>query len=370
MIKQLRIHHLRNLHTLTVELTQHNWIVGKNGSGKTSLLEAVFLLSRGKSFRHHQPKHYISQGQDFCAIWANTTQGTLAIQKQLDHSKSLETTLLKINEQTAQGQSVLSYALPVLLLDPSGMAVLEEGSGSRRQLLDWLVFHVEHQFYEAWLAYQKLLKQRNHLLKSSKFRQGDHQSYAEMSAWDNQLAFYAKALHQYRLACVAQWQTAFMQMVSQLLPKYAQQLFLSYHAGFDETQDLAALLAQRLKADIEAGHTRVGAHRADITVLLQTPQGAVSAVNVLSRGEKKLLLSALKIAQLQVLCQKTGDNMPVVLIDDIDSELDLAATTTLLKTLLGLPCQLFISSLDTHKLGTMLSAYGDINVIDMHAYQP
>ncbi len=70
------------------------------------------------------------------------------------------------------------------------------------------------------------------------------------------------------------------------------------------------------------------------------------------------------------MCQKTGDNMPVVLIDDIDSELDLAATTTLLKTLLGLPCQLFISSLDTHKLGTMLSAYGDINVIDMHAYQP
>lgn len=363
MLTQLRIHHLRNLRTISLELSQINWVVGNNGTGKTSLLEAVFLLSRGKSFRHHQPKHYISQGRDFCAVWANSTQGTLAIQKQLGSDKGLESTLLKINEQTVQSQSVLSYALPVLLLDPSGMAVLEEGSSSRRQLLDWLVFHVEHRFYEAWLNYQKLLKQRNHLLKTSKFR--PNQAFtAEMSAWDSQLARYARELHHCRESVIALWQTAFSDMVSQLLPKYAGQLSLSYHAGFDETQDLAVVLAQRLSTDREAGHTRVGAHRADLTVVLHSEQGKTQAVNVLSRGEKKLLLSALKIAQLQVLCSQATDIMPVVLIDDLDSELDLSASQILLQTLLTLPCQLFISSLDTHKLGSLLSADDRVNIIN------
>ena len=167
MIQQLNIHKLRNLEQVKLTLARCNLIIGANGSGKTSLLEAVFLLSRGKSFRHHEPRRYIRHHESDCTIWAKTfgdPSNTLAIQKKLD-TQGKSDTLLRFNGQTAASQSVLSFQLPTLLIDPVGMSLLDEGSGTRRQLLDWLVFHMKPEFYQQWLQYQRLLKQRNSLLK-------------------------------------------------------------------------------------------------------------------------------------------------------------------------------------------------------------
>lgn len=311
MIEQLHIHHLRNLQSVAIELSKCNVFVGKNGSGKTSLLEAVFLLSRGKSFRHHEPKRYITHHQERCTVWANTTQGQMAIQKMLD-DKGFATTIIKQHNQHVSSQSVLSFALPTLLIDPSGMELLETGSGSRRQLLDWLVFHVEHRFYAEWLSYQRLLKQRNILLKSPTI----HQRLMELQAWDYQLAHHAHKIHEYRQALFGHWLGYFDGMLARLLPQHVGQIRLSYQAGFDEKEGLFDILRQRVMADVELGYTRVGGHRADISVMFYQLGNAKlkeQAVNVLSRGEKKLLITALKLAQLQLICD--NGTCPVVLID-------------------------------------------------------
>nr|WP_228130396.1 DNA replication and repair protein RecF [Moraxella caprae] len=343
MITQLQITHVRNLAQISLTLADCNVFVGRNGSGKTSLLEAVFLLSRGKTFRHHEPKRYISHHQKSCTVWAMTGSDMLAVQKNLDE-RQLATTVLKLNGQTVTTQSPLTYALPVLPIDPSGMTVLEEGSHARRQMLDWLTFHVKQEFYGEWLAYQRLLKQRNLLLKSPRVRE----RAGEVRAWDNQLAYHADKLHQCRQAVFERWQVCFDEMMGRLLPHYQGDIYLSYQAGFDDKTGLLSILASRLGSDMELGYTRVGAHRADVMVMLkQSGDGGhikSQAVDVLSRGEKKLLITALRLSQLQVMCAYQ-QIQPVVLVDDIDAELDVGAMNVLLGTLLSLPCQLMITSL-------------------------
>ena len=367
MIKQLRIHQLRNLSEIDLNLAKCTLIIGQNGSGKTSLLEAVFLLSRGKSFRHHEAKRYITHTMKSCAVWAKTCENeSLAIQKLIDASGKSEIQLRYQGDNTTQ--STLSFNLPTLLIDPLSMSMLDEGSGQRRQLLDWLAFHVKLGFYEEWLHYQRLLKQRNSLLKQP----GIHRRLAEITAWDWQLSTHAANLHAHRLAVFTAWQSFFDEIIAQLLPAYAGQISLHYQAGFDSSASLLELLSARVMQDIELGYTRIGAHRADVVVYFKGESAGKKwreqATHVLSRGEKKLLITALKLSQLQLICAllTASDTQvdaadihtplalsdirlirtPVVLIDDIDAELDENALDILLATVLSLPCQTLITSLN------------------------
>ncbi len=342
MISTLQISNLRNLTQVSLSPSRCNLLIGDNGSGKTSLLESIFLLSRGKSFRSHQPKRYIQHQQPSATVFVRfDDEVSLAIQKQTD-----ATTLLRLNGEVVKTQYRLTQYMPTLLIDPSSMEVLEQGSANRRQLLDWLAFHVQAGFYPQWLAYQRLLKQRNSLLKQIKF--ANHLHRQQIEAWDNGLTTHAELIHYYRQQVFEAWLPHFQQCLQQLLPSYAEQISVSYHAGFDTDIPLNETLAQRLEQDIHQGYTRVGSHRADIHVHWQ---GEVreQAVNVLSRGEKKLLITALRLSQLPLLqateqaTEQTTDS--IVLIDDITSELDDHAIKVVLSTLASLSCQVFITSL-------------------------
>ena len=379
MIERLQISNLRNLTQVDLQSAACNVIIGANGSGKTSLLEAIFLLSRGKSFRHHQPKRYIQHHQNTVTVHAKLNDSsTLAIQKQAD-----ATTLLRLNQTTVYNQSILTEQLPTLLIDPSTMDMLEQGSASRRQLLDWLVFHMKQGFHPQWVAYQRLLKQRNSLLK--KAHHLTQVQIAELKSWDKGLSNHAALIHHYRERIFTEWQPYFAESIAQLLPAYAEQLSLSYGAGYDTNVALDLQLNERLEQDLQLGYTRIGNHRADIHVHWRSNASAEStnsdsksatvdsnnasqidtinlpvlkeqAANVLSRGEKKLLITALRLSQLPLLLHaEQSANVasellntratPVVLLDDITAELDSRAIEILLSTLAKLPCQVFMSSL-------------------------
>ncbi|WP_350561696.1 DNA replication/repair protein RecF [Psychrobacter sp. CAL346-MNA-CIBAN-0220] len=403
MIERLQVSHLRNLSQVSMQAAACNVIIGANGSGKTSLLEAIFLLSRGKSFRHSQPKRYIQHHQPAVTVHAQLTDATtLAIQKQAD-----ATTVLRLDQSTVYNQSILTEQLPTLLIDPSTMDMLEQGSASRRQLLDWLVFHMKQGFHPQWVAYQRLLKQRNSLLKQTKHL--TRVQHAELKAWDKGLASHAALIHHYRERIFEAWQPYFAQSIMQLLPSYVQQLSLSYSPGYDANIPLDVQLEERLTQDLQLGYTRIGSHRADIHVHwrsesassvsninaidsniappvdthVKLPALKEQAANVLSRGEKKLLITALRLSQLPLLLNSELINKPqldidkqretvqatvsdatatysilpelasttetrttpVVLLDDITAELDDRAIEILLSTLATLPCQVFMTSL-------------------------
>lgn len=389
MIERLQVSHLRNINHINIHIAACNVVIGANGSGKTSLLEAIFLLSRGKTFRHSQPKRYVQHHQSAAVVHAHLIDGsTLAIQKQND-----ATTTLKLNQATVYNQSMLTEKLPTLLVDPSTMDMLEQGSASRRQLLDWLAFHMKPQFHPQWVAYQRLLKQRNSLLKQTKTLSRSQD--AELKAWDKGLANHAALIHHYRLRVFEAWQPYFAQSIQQLLPAYAEQLSLSYSPGYDTSMTLDEQLAERLPQDLQLGYTRIGSHRADIHVHwhsdntekpnsedLGTAQQCDNdvqsqanihieskrpilkeqAANVLSRGEKKLLITALRVSQLPLLLNDSTlhrhqidsahappayhpNITPVVLLDDITAELDDRAIEILLSALAVLPCQVVMTSL-------------------------
>lgn len=395
MIQRLQVTALRNIARADISLARCNVFIGDNGSGKTSLLEAVFLLSRGKSFRHHQPKRYIQHHQPMVTVHATLSDyTTLAIQKQLD-----ATTALRLNQNIVYTQSPLTQQLPTLLIDPSTMDMLEQGSASRRQLLDWLAFHMKPGFHSQWLAYQRLLKQRNRLLKQS--RQLSASQRQELTAWDKGLANHAALIHHYRQQVFAAWQPYFARCLQALLPSYAGKLTLSYSPGYDADHSLDEQLQARMTQDLQQGFTRIGSHRADIQVHwhshhahddsqqpLSTATIKEQAANVLSRGEKKLLITALKLSQLPLLladyeqtsateqdltAESIGNNQhnsaqvpsttdspfrftPIVLLDDITAELDEHAIQVMLSTLSQLPCQVFVTSL-TREILPILEQY-------------
>ena len=413
MLTQLSVHQLRNLQAVHIQPGQCNVFIGANGSGKTSLLESLYLLSRGKSFRHHQPKRYISHHAPHATVYAKFANGSsMAIQKAQDASSTM-----RLDQQTVYVQSALTKQLPTLLIDPSSMDILEIGSGSRRQLLDWITFHVKPGFHPQWLSYQRLLKQRNALLKQTP-KLSSYQ-LQELAAWDKGLANHAALITHYRQQAFEEWQPLFNTLIQQLLPDYAPFVQLRFSAGYNTEVALDELLQQRLAQDCQTGYTRIGCHRADVQVLWvedeaarqqvatfqetssqnpesqnnaqqgielksakpQTSESVLSpvqsyqeeqdfydveevgllgnvreqAANVLSRGEKKLLITALRLSQLPLLAaSKQGavatvseeEVMPLVLLDDITAELDDRALTILLNSLSQLSCQVFITSLE------------------------
>ena len=390
MIERLQVSHLRNLSHLDLQTAACNVFIGANGSGKTSFLEAIFLLSRGKSFRHHQPKRYIQHHEQAAVVHARLHDGsTLAIQKQID-----ATTVLRLDQSTVYNQSMLTEQLPTLLIDPSSMDMLEQGSASRRQLLDWLVFHMKQGFHPQWMAYQRLLKQRNSLLKKTK--QLSTAERAELKSWDSGLANHADLIHHYRSHLFAAWQPYFERCIAELLPAYAEQISLSYHAGYDTSIPLDEQLEARLMQDLQLGYTRIGSHRADIhvhwrsnaaknntasgdadnasahTQAASLPTLKEQAANVLSRGEKKLLITALRLSQLPLLLNADGADQrlvntranatPVVLLDDLTAELDTRAIEILLSTLAQLPCQIMMTSLTDDILPLIKKYWSEPNV--------
>lgn len=384
MIERLQATDLRNLSKVRLQAAACNVIIGQNGSGKTSLLEAIFLLSRGKSFRHSQPKRYIQHHQPSTTVHALLSDGrTLAIQKQID-----ATTILRLNQTTVYNQSILTEQLPTLLIDPSSMDMLEQGSASRRQLLDWLVFHMKPGFHPQWVAYQRLLKQRNALLKQTNSLTSVQ--LAELKSWDQGIANNAALIHHYREQVFLAWQPYFEQSMTQLLPAYAEQISLSYNAGYDTTIPLDKQLQERLSQDLQLGYTRIGSHRADIHVHWRSESHndddiankraslKEQAANVLSRGEKKLLITALRLSQLPLLLNsKSTESLyeqstiaesnitPVVLLDDITAELDDRAIKILLATLAQLPCQVFMTSLTADVLPIVQKYWSNYNTFHM-----
>lgn len=328
-ITRLNIERVRNLKAVALnELQPFNIFYGSNGSGKTSILESIHLLATGRSFRTHIPKHYIQYEADDAIVFAQSASERIGMQKLASGEQ-----LIKVNGDTIATQGQLAKLLPLQHIDPQSTDIIDHGAKPRRQLLDWLMFHVEPEFYFAWQYYSRALKQRNSLLKTRR-----NLSLADLEPWNKMLSDYGEILHSQRLGIVEQWNQFFQEDLQQLLPNL--QIELEYHAGFHTEQGLLQDLLQQHQRDQERRYTEYGPHRADLR--LKTPYG--NADDVLSRGQKKLLIMALKLSQIAML--HASNKETVVLLDDLTAELDLAAQQRLIERLSQLGSQVFMTTLD------------------------
>ena len=328
-ITRLNIERVRNLKTVALqELQPFNVFYGPNGSGKTSILEAIHLLATGRSFRTHIPKNYIQNETANAIVFAQSATEKIGMQKLLSGEQ-----LIKVNGDHIATQGQLAKLLPLQHIDPQSTDIIDHGAKPRRQLIDWLMFHVEPEFYHAWQYYSRALKQRNSLLKSRR-----KISLNELEPWNKMLGEYGEMLHSQRSGIFEQWKVYFEQDLKHLLPDV--ELQLEYSPGFHTELGLLNDLTVHHQKDVDRRYTEYGPHRADLR--LKTTLGDADVV--LSRGQKKLLIMALKLSQIAMLhaCNKET----VVLLDDLTAELDLTAQRRLIERLSQLGSQVFITTLE------------------------
>ena len=343
MLQRLNVAGVRNLQACTLSFSRLNLFYGLNGSGKSSLLEAVHLLALGRSFRSQHIRKIIQDGQTSCTVFARLASGQqLGIKKDVEGGQ-----LLKRNASVVNSMAEFAYDLPVQLIHPESMELIDAGSKPRRQLLDWLVFHVEPSFYSVWQRYQRALLQRNALLKKP---QTDE---AEWAVWEQELAQHAVHLHMMRERVMQDWLKFVQNAMGLLLPSLM--LAVDYVPGFDVEKDFALQLQEARQKDVVRGYTQMGAHRADLR--LKSDLGLAEAV--LSRGQKKLLVCALKLAQVEFL--KAQGKTCVVLLDDLASELDVLARARLLGCLQQLQAQVLITAVEAESVWPLL------HELDSHA---
>lgn len=338
-LTRLDLYGLRNLQRARLDCNpQTNIIYGQNGSGKTSLLEGLSLLSRARSFRQRDTKAIINHESEQLVVSArckrhhgNASQPTASLGIQRSHTATLQA---RHNGESVSSAMELSALLPLQIIEPQSFQLLEGGPLQRRQFIDWGVFHVEQAYRGHWLAYQRGLKQRNELLRRGRITSD------LLAPWSSSIAAHGEAISGFRQAYLQ----ALTPYVRRQLASFGalDGVELQYQSGWSvEHGTLLQALEASEQRDIKRGLTHCGPHRAELKVTVS----GHSAAEVMSRGEVKLLVYALKLAQAQYYAAHHGE--PCVLaIDDLPAELDYRHRGQVLAAVVALQGQSFITGVD------------------------
>lgn len=331
LIQRLQLQDFRRFEAAEIQLQPgFNLITGDNGSGKTSLLEALHLLAHGRSFRGRPRDGLIRQGMQALQVYAEWMDaGTAEHRAGLRHTGSSWQARLDGADVRQLGQ--LCRALAVVSFEPGSHALVDGSSEVRRRYLDWGLFHVEQDFLPLWRRYARALKQRNALLRQ-------HGGMAQLEAWEQELAQSGEALTLLREAYVASLQPQLEALLGALLPA-AGAVQLELQPGW-KRQELAladALLLTR-ERDLALGYTSQGPQRADLRIVLRDLPGREG----LSRGQTKQLALALLLAQAAQLAA-VGGGWPVLQLDDLGSELDRRHQRRVLEVVAGSGAQVLVT---------------------------
>jgi len=313
LIQRLQVQNVRNLGRVSLPaLGPINIFYGANGSGKTSLLEAIHLLLVGRSFRQAQLKPLLSEGQQECVVFGELTSQEQDRRFTLGQQRSHDTKpLIRLNGERLSSLAELVRLAPLQVLNSDSFELLTGGPSQRREYLDWGLFHVEPNFYATWRQAQRALKQRNTLIRHGKIDR------SQLLLWSREYARYGEQLDQMRLQYMEQLEPVFQRVLCELTPQIGERLALAYTRGWSRDHSLEQLLVEGIDKDLQQGFTRSGPHRADVKVQL----GQTLASETLSRGQLKLVVASLRLAQAELLQQQVNERC-IFLIDDLPAELD------------------------------------------------
>jgi DNA replication and repair protein RecF len=333
-LSRVRITTLRCLHEVELGLDpRRNYIFGPNGAGKTSLLEGMFVLGRGRSFRTRQMRRLVRHGADGFAVFGEADVD--GAQRRLGVAYRAGRLEKKIDGQAAVGMAQLASLLPVHAIDPSMHAIVEGGPSERRRFLDWGVFHVEPGYLDAWKSYRRVLSQRNAALKRSV-------AGAELRPWSTALAEAGAIVDASRCRYLDRLGSFVSQFGQRLLDR---PLSLDYRRGWAADARLEDVLVEAESRDRQNGSTEAGPHRAEIVLRLDERRVQDEA----SRGQQKLTAAALILSQVAVESIERPQRS-VLLVDDPAAELDGRSLERLLAAIVDLPAQLVFTALTPEHL--------------------
>lgn len=306
-----------------------NLITGANGAGKTSILEAIYLLSVGRSFKTHQQQPLVRYGQSQLVLFGIQSIGGIQHKVGLKKEKGKKDEI-RLDGQTILRLSDLARIQPVQVLTPGSHRILEMEAEYRRRFVEWGLFHVEHDYLQKLSKYRKTLSQRNALVKDGK----------STDSWDHLLSSAAENVNSSRQRYVEELKPYYERELAEL--ELSIQPGLVWHKGWKNELSFRQQLVHDRSTDLRLGYTHSGPQRADLRIL---EKGQASS-KTLSRGQQKMLLLALKLAQGELLKKKTGRST-VYLLDDLMSELDKKNRLTVLGRLSRLCSQVIITSAES-----------------------
>jgi DNA replication and repair protein RecF len=305
----------------------YNLIVGLNASGKTSLLEALAYLGRGKSFRRTPTPSLVRHGQQEFVLFGKACLGDTSASIGVRNGPSgLET---RVNGVSDGGTAALAENLPLQIIDPDVHNLVAGGPEERRRYLDWIAFHVEHEFLSTWRKFRRVLRQRNAALKAGG---------ADLEAWDTEFIELGTRIDQARRAVLAVCADRLEAQGDALLGSPVR---YDYRPGWSKDLQLGEALAEGLERDLQTGGTQQGPHRADLRLIFDERQ----ARRLVSRGQQKLLACSMILAATEVAQSRRGQPM-LLLLDDPAAELDQQALARLMAQVFGLGCQVVATALD------------------------
>jgi DNA replication and repair protein RecF len=321
-----------------------NFLVGPNGSGKTSVLEAIYTLGHGRAFRSVQSARVIRHEQPQFVLHGRVDEGgerELAVG--LSKSRQGESKV-RIDGSDGHKVSELAMMLPMQLITPEGFTLLNGGPKFRRAFIDWGCFHHVPGFFLAWSNLRKLLKQRNAALRQVS-------RYSQIRHWDQEIIPLTERISQWRAAYSQAISADIMTTCRLFLPEFA--LDFSFLQGWDKESAYGAVLERQFERDRALTYTSAGAHKADFRIRADgTP-----VEDLLSRGQLKLLMCALRLAQGEFLTRESGRRC-LYLLDDFASELDAGRRRLLAERLKATHAQVFVSAISAEQVTDMVGEKG------------
>ncbi len=329
MIRRFKVSDFRCLEAVDLELSpDFNLIYGANASGKTSFLEALAYLGRGKSFRGAATPKLIRHGAGEFILFGET--GGEGRHQRLGVRNSRDGLEVRVDGQDQGGVAALAGAMPLQVIDPEVHNLVAGGPELRRRFLDWVAFHVEHDHLETWRRFRRALKQRNAALRA-------RSPAKTIRSWDAEFAELGQRLDRQRRHVLEVMHDSLEDYGTALL---GTALGFEYQQGWSRDRGLEEALVEGLDRDLQQGATQHGPHRADLRIRYDEHQ----ARKLVSRGQQKLLASAMILAATET-AQAALERPLLLLLDDPAAELDGDSLERLLAAVAGLGCQVVATSL-------------------------
>lgn len=358
LVQSVIISNFRNIETANLETDKVvNVFYGKNGGGKTSVLEALFYLGRAKSFRTSKRKTLINNEQARFAVSASLTQNNKTQRLGIGLEENGES-LIKLDGQVLTRLSEASVLFPTQVITPESFDVFFSSPKARRSFVDFGLFHVEHEYQVKWTEYVRIHKQTNALLRRP------NANKTELMYWYKCLIDSAEIIESFRKTFFSKYFSKAISKLAEELPdsdtaklirdvelKYKPKTFSKNEEHFDQ------LVYAQIDKDLRYKQVGFGPNRADIVFV----KGGDDVSNQLSRGQSKMLFYLLEIAMVKIIRQITNKNM-LLLVDDLPSEVDEDTRGTMLQMLLGSEAQLFVTGIE-NKIAMEFKNYTDsVNV--------
>jgi len=346
-VARLTTYNFRNLSYVDLDLHPSlNFFVGDNGSGKSSLLEAIFFLGHGKSFRTSKVEHLACYDTDNFVVSIKDVNDL-----QLGLSKNLDTgiTLIKINGERHARLSELAKNIAVQIVTPESFKLFFGGPKERRRFVELGMFHVKHDSSKQWREFNRVLKQRNACIRRNLDK-------ATFDYWTGLFCQLSEEVAEVRSQYVSNLIAELPFWLELLLPNIANKVTVQYLQGWPQKKSLIDALNDNHEREQAFGYSIYGAHKFDVKFLIAKQP----LESQLSRGQQKLFLLALTFAQAKLIA-RVNRVKPILLIDDIGAELDSKSRESLSNALSILDCQVVITAIEE---GVLQPFINDINVID------